>query len=83
MLLPTIRIRDLVIRVIFGNQIQENSTTLENLDLITILVLVSEGGNTTVGVDVQEPGFLLFMLGKVQSYDLDNALVYWEKCAIL
>jgi hypothetical protein len=52
MLLTTVRIRDLVTLVVLGNQIQENSATLKNLDLITILVFVSEGRNTTIGVDL-------------------------------
>lgn len=76
MLLTPVRIRDLVIRVVLCNQIQENSTALKDLDLVTILVFVSEGGNATVGVNLQEPSFFLFVLGKVQSYYLDDALVY-------
>jgi hypothetical protein len=75
-LLTTVRIRDLVIRVVLCNQIQENSTTLKDLDLVPILVFISESGNATVRVNLQEPGFLLFVLGKVQSYNLDDALVY-------
>lgn len=52
MLSGAIRVRNLVIVVVGGNKIQEDGTTFEDLDLVSVLVLIGEGRNATVGVDL-------------------------------
>ena len=74
-LLGAIRIRDLVILVVRSDDIQEDSTTFKDLDLAAVLVLISEGRNATVGVDLEEPGFLLLVLAEVQGHHLDEILL--------
>ena len=64
-LFGTRRVRDLVIRVISGDEIQKYRTTFENLDFVAALFHVREGGNSTVGIDLEEPGFFLFVYTEV------------------
>jgi hypothetical protein len=71
----SVRIRDLVILVVRGYYILEDSTTFEDLDLAPARVLISEGGNATVGVDLEKPGFLLLVLIEVYGHDLDEMLL--------
>jgi hypothetical protein len=83
-LLGAVWIRDLVILVVRGDNIQENSTTFKYIDLAATLILISKGRNATVGVDLEEPGFFLFVRTEVQGYDLDEMLlVVGVKRAIL
>lgn len=65
MLLSAVRIRNLVILIVRGDDIQEDGTTFKNLDLAAALVLISEGRNATVRVNLKEPGFLLLVRTKV------------------
>lgn len=83
MLLSAVRIRDLVILVVRGDDIQEDSTTFENLDLAAALVLISEGRNATVGVDLKEPGFLLLVRIEVQGHNLDDNVSIESKASNL
>lgn len=54
-------IRDLVSPVILGNEVLQNGTTLEDADLLAILVDVGQGRDAAVGVDFDKPGLLIFL----------------------
>jgi hypothetical protein len=79
MILRPIGIRHFVIFIISSDQVLEDGTTLEYLDLTATFIFVSNGRDATVGVDVKEPWLLLLMLAEVQSDDLDGTLVM-ETC---
>lgn len=64
------RIRNLVVLVVAVNEILQNSTALKDADLLAVGELVSEGGDATVGVDLEEPGLLLLILHHLDGVDL-------------
>lgn len=59
-LLGITRIRNLVVRIISVNEILQDSTAFPDFELLAVLVLVDDGWDATVGVDVEIP--LLFLL---------------------
>jgi hypothetical protein len=61
--------RKLVILVIAINEVLKHSTALKNTDLLAVEG-ISESRNATVGVDLEEPLFLLLILGHLDSMDL-------------
>lgn len=65
MLLGAIWIGDLVIFIVCGNDVQQNSAAFEDLHLTTTFVLVGECRNATIWVDLEEPRLLLLMLAEV------------------
>jgi hypothetical protein len=70
-LLGTVRIGDLVVFVVCGYDVLEDGTTFEDLDFAPVRVFVSEGGDATIGIDLEKPGFLLLVLSEVYGYHLD------------
>jgi hypothetical protein len=74
-LLGTVRIGDLVVFVVCGYDVLEDGSTFEDLDFAPVRVFVSEGGDATIGIDLEKPGFLLLVLIEVYGYDLGTVLL--------
>lgn len=74
MLFGTVRVRDLVIFVISGDEIQEYRTTFKNLEFVAIFILVRKGGYAAIGIDLKEPWTFLFVFIEIQRYDLHSTM---------
>lgn len=72
MLLRAKGIRDFMILVICGNEIQHDRAAFEDLELASVPIFVGQCRNTAVGVDFEEPWLLLFVLAEVKSHDLEK-----------
>jgi len=70
MFLGTIRIGNVVVLVIPSDQVLEYGTALPNLHLLSVLILVSQGRNTAIGVDLEEPGLLLLKTWEIDRFIL-------------
>lgn len=57
-----------MILVVSSNEVFQNSTALEDADLLAILVKIGQGRNAAVGVDFDKPG-LLVLLGEYVDED--------------
>jgi hypothetical protein len=60
-LLRVVWIRDFEVLVVPSHEVLEDSPALENTDHITVLIFVGKGWDSAVGVDLKEPGFLIFL----------------------
>lgn len=56
------RIRNLVVFVVAVRQVLQDGTALKDADLLAVLKLVRQGGDATIGVNLQEPRLLLLIL---------------------
>lgn len=56
--------------VVAVRQVQENGATLKEANGRPVRVRVRQRRNAAIWVDLKEPGFLLFLLGEVDSRDL-------------
>ena len=65
MLFGATGVRYLVILVISVHEILQDGTAFPNLELLAVLVLVDDGWDATVGVDVEEPRLFLLMLREI------------------
>lgn len=52
------RIRALVLGVVTVNKVLHDGTTLEQVDRLAVREGVRQGRNTSIGVDLEEPGLL-------------------------
>lgn len=64
-----------MIRIISVNKILQDSTAFPDFELLAILVLVDDGWNATVGIDVEVPLLFLLMFKK-----LDRVYLRAEHC---
>lgn len=62
-----------MVLVVPVHEILQDSTTFPNLELLAVLVLVDDGWDATVGVDVKVPLLFLLMLE-----ELDCAYLYTD-----
>jgi hypothetical protein len=64
-LCASMRIRDFPIVIIRSDEIQQNSTAFEDLDLAAVFFHVDERWDPTVGIDGEEPWFFLLVFAEV------------------
>jgi hypothetical protein len=69
MLSRALRERELVILVIAINEVLQHSTTLKDTNLLAV-ECISESRDATVGVDLEEPLFLLLIFGHLDGVHL-------------
>lgn len=72
MLLRADGVRDLVVLVEPGDNVQQDGTGFENLDLLAVLELVGQSRDTAVGVDLEVPRLLVLVLEYTDGTDLDG-----------
>lgn len=60
-----LRVRDLVLGIILVDEVLLDAATLEQADLFPVGEGVGEGGDTAVGVDLEEPRLFLLVFGDV------------------
>lgn len=82
MLLAAMRIRDLVVFVVPFHEVLQNGTTLPKLELLATLVLVDDGRNAAVGVDVEVPLLFLFVFEELDWTYLHKVCVRVPKACI-
>lgn len=74
-LIRVVRIRDLEVLIVASHEVLEDSPALEDTNYIAILILICEGWDTAVRVDLKEPGFLVFLCENVHFDKLENESV--------
>lgn len=60
----------LVVLVIALDQVLHNASRFEDTDCFAVGESIGDGGNAAIGIDLQEPGFFLRVLGHVNAGDL-------------
>lgn len=63
------RVRKLVLGVIVVHQILQDTAGLEQADFLAVAECVGDGGDATVGVDFEEPGFLLHVFADFDFFE--------------
>ena len=75
MLSRSMRERKLMILIIAINKVLQHSTTLKNTDLLAV-ESIGESRDATVGVDLEEPLFLLLILCHLDRIHLGPSVVH-------
>lgn len=64
------RVRHLVVLVVAVYKVLENGSALKDANGLAIRPLVGDGGDAAVGVNLEEPRLLLFILAHLDGMDL-------------
>jgi len=66
----SLRIADLVVRIILLDEVLHDGARLEEIDSLAISEGIRQGWNATIGIYGKEPGFFLGVLGDFDLLDL-------------
>ena len=78
----TLGVRNLVLGIVALNKVQHDASRLEQVDRLTVGELVSHCRNSAIGVDGEEPVFLLRVFADVDLLDLVRKAVIVSKVDI-
>lgn len=65
-----------MVLIVLGNQVLQNGTALEDVDLLAIFSDVGQGRNAAVGVDFDKPGLLVLLGEDVDRDELEG----YQRC---